>query len=103
MAIFEIPLTPDPQVFDIVLGGKTYRIVLSYKNVAEGGWILDISDTSGNPIITGIPLVTGADLLAQYSYLGFGGKLMVQTSVDPDVVPTFENLGIGSHLYWITV
>lgn len=68
----------------------------------QGGWAVDIASSNGSPIVNGIPLVTGCDLLAQYRHLGFAGELRVQTSSDPDAVPTWANLGNQSHLYWIT-
>ncbi|MCL7680226.1 hypothetical protein M8369_40485, partial [Klebsiella pneumoniae] len=40
-------------------------------------WCLDIMDSSGADLIKGIPLITGADLLAQYRYLGLGFSLYV--------------------------
>ena len=69
---------------------------------SQGGWVLDIRDTNNNVIIGGIPLVTGADLLAQYGYknIGGGGQLFVQSDSNPDQVPTYTNLGQTSHLYW---
>ena len=101
VAAFEIPLIAAPQILSIQLGGTTYTLTVTYKDTNEGGWILDIADSQGNPIVSGIPFVTGADLLAQYSYLGFGGQLYVQSDTDPDSVPTFQNLGQSSHLYWV--
>ncbi len=101
-AIYEIPLqTGIPQSFQIQLAGVQYRLTLQYRNDPAGGWVLDIADAVGNDIVTGIPLVTGADLLAQYGYLGFGGRLRVQTSSNPDAVPTFKNLGDDGLLYWV--
>ena len=102
MAIFSIPLIAAPQTFTITLVGVTYTMSLAYQNVDQGGWTLSIADANGNPIITGIPLVTGADLLAQYAYLGIGGSLYVQTSSDPDAVPTFAGLGTSSLLLFVT-
>ncbi len=102
MANFEIPLTSTPQTFTISLSGTEYRLTVQWRNADGAGWILDIADTSNNPIIEGIPLVTGVNLLEQYAYLGFTGVLWVQTTADPDAVPTFDNLGVGSHLYWYT-
>lgn len=100
---FQIPLTPGaPQRFSITLGQVEYRLTLRYRDVAEGGWVLDIADAGGAPILAGVPLVTGADLLAQYAHLNFGGKLWVQTLSDPDAVPTFENVGSDGLLYWVT-
>ena len=102
MAVFEIPLTPEPQVFSISLGESEYQLTVLYRDIDQGGWFLDIANSSGVNMICGIPLVTGCDLLAQYAYLNFGGKLEVQTDNDPDKIPTFDNLGLGSHLYFVT-
>lgn len=102
MTTYEVPLSAEPQTFTISLAGTVYRLRVVYADVAEGGWIIDISDVSGNPIVAGIPLVTGHDLLEQYAYLGIGGQLVVATDGDPDAVPTFANLGTTSHLYFIT-
>jgi hypothetical protein len=97
---FEIPLTPTPQLFSVQLGTTTYNMTLLWRDDPEQGWVLDIADSQDNPIVSGIPLVTGADLLAQYEYLNFGGQLIVQSDSDPLSVPTFTNLGQTSHLYW---
>lgn len=102
MTVVEIPLTPQPQTFLITLANVQYRFTLQYRNADMGGWFLDIADSSSNPIIQGIPLVTGADLLEQYAYLGIGGQLIVQTDGDSDAVPTFSNLGAASHLYFVS-
>lgn len=100
--IYQIPLQQNPQQFTISLGGVSYQLTLQYRNVDQGGWTVDIADALGNPILSGVPLVTGTNLLAQYDYLNFGGALWVQTSSDPDAVPTFENLGEDGNLYWVT-
>lgn len=103
--IYEIPLSPMPQMVRVPLASGTYQFRLQWRDTAVaggGGWVLDIGDDSGNPIVCGIALVTGCDLLQQYAYLGLGGSLMVTTDGDPDAPPTFTNLGIDSHLYWIT-
>lgn len=100
---YRIPLkVGTPQYFEATLGGVAYRLTLKYRNVEQGGWCLDIADANGTSIIAGLPLVTGADLLAQHKHLGIGGRLWVQTLSDPDAVPTFENLGDDGVLYWVT-
>lgn len=101
-SLFEIPLSAHPQKFTITLSGTEYEMLLLWRNATGVGWTLDIADNQGSPLIQGIPLVTGCNLLEQYGYLGFEGALWVQTTVDPDAVPTFDNLGTGSHLYWYT-
>lgn len=77
---------------------------MAYQEAPDGGWILDIlnsSDKPGRPIVCGIPLVTGANLLEQYSHLGISGELWVATDADPDAVPTFDNLGQAGRLYFV--
>lgn len=103
---YEIPLQVGvPQGFSIALSGVTYQLTFLYRNDTSGlgGWTVDIADDNGNPILQGVPLVTGADLLAQYKHLGFGGSLIVQTTSDPNAVPTFENLGDDGQVYWVTL
>lgn len=101
MTAYEIPLSPKPQVFSISLGGVTYKMTLRWNEPASS-WMLDIGDETGALLVGSVPLVTGADLLAQYAYLGFAGKLIVQTDHDPNAVPTYDNLGTTGHLYFIT-
>lgn len=99
MATFEIPLTPAAQTFLISLAGVQYQMALQWRDaVNNGGWVLDIADETGNALVSGIPLVTGVDLLAEYKYIGIDAELWVQTDA-ADVVPTYTNLGIQSHLY----
>lgn len=101
---YEIPLSPEAQRFTIPLGGKDYQLRLSYQDAPEGGWLLDILDPlddPASPIVCGIPLVTGSDLLEQYGHLGIGGELWVATDADPDAVPSFENLGQAGRLFFV--
>lgn len=102
MPLYEIPLSPAPQRFAIALAGTSYRLTVQYRDAAMAGWILDIADINDNPILAGIPLVTGTDLLGQYATLGFGGSLFVGTDGDPDAVPTFGDLGQTAHVYFLT-
>lgn len=102
MTAFEIPLSPSSQVFNITLAGLAYRLTVKWNNDPDvGGWYMDIQDSSSNLLIGGVPLITGANLIEQYDYLGIGGKLYVQTDHNTDAVPTYENLGINSHLYFV--
>jgi hypothetical protein len=90
---YEIPLSGEHQAFDIALGGKPYRLALRYHDVDEGGWILDIADgLTRAPIVSGIPVVMGTDLLTPYPDKEFGGAL-IAWSDNSDDPPTYENLG----------
>lgn len=99
--VFEIPLqAATPQQLTVSLNGVQYQLTVRY-NSQNNAWTLDIAGNSGNAILLGIPMITGADLLEQYKYLGFGGQLICQTDNDIEAVPTFNNLGQTSHLYFI--
>lgn len=103
MPVQEIPLLPTPQKFSIVLNNTTYQATVLWRAADMGGWVLDLATGDvGAPIVSGIPLVTGVNLLEQYEYLGIGGSLIVQTDHDVDAVPTFDNLGSTAHLYFVT-
>lgn len=99
---FEIPLTATPQKFTVSLSGVEYVITLKYQFVTEGGWFIDIADANGVAIVNGVPLIVGANLLGQYTHLGFKGRMWVQTANAPDATPTFLNLGTEAFLYWVT-
>ncbi len=95
MSLFKIPVLNEPQSFQIALAGREYTCT------SEGGWILDFADAETDEVIvTNIPLVTGVDLLDGLEYLGFGGKLYVRTDGNDFAVPTLENLGVESFLYF---
>lgn len=99
--VVTIPLIAKPQKLSLVLNGLTYNLTVRWCTPAQA-WIMDIADVSDKPMITGMPLVTGADLLAQFAYKDIGGKLIVQTSNSPDTPPTFTNLGGDSQLYYVS-
>lgn len=101
MTAYEIPLTPEAQTFAIALGAVTYNLTF-YWNPASACWMLNLADSLNNPILMGIPVVTGLDLLAQYAYLGIAGAIVVQTDHNPLVVPTFTNLGLTGHVFFVT-
>lgn len=99
---FEIPLRPSqPQAFTITLAGVTYGMFLQWRDLLAQCWLLDLLDSNGNTMIAGIPLVTGANLMAQYPDVDIGGQLWVATDGNSDATPTFDNLGVDSHLYFV--
>ncbi len=63
---------------------------------------MDAADVDGVPLLTGVPVITGADLLAQFAYIGVYGQMIAQTDNDPGAVPTFENLGTTGYLYYLS-
>lgn len=98
MTAYEIPLKSEAQIFNVTLNNVVYTFGLRW-NTFSGVWTLDIGDQNDNPIVQGLSLITGTDLLDPYSYLNFGFKLEVQTDFNTFVAPTYTNLGSTSHLY----
>lgn len=97
---YEIPLKASAQNFTIAFPNATYEVTVKW-NVFANCWVIDFLDNNGNEVLTGVPLVTGVDLLAQFPDLNFGGQLIVQTDHDTDAVPTFDNLGDTGHVYLV--
>jgi len=99
MKITEIPLTPDNQQFDISINNINYQMRILWR---ENSWFLDLNDGNGAAIITGIPLITGADLLAQYVYLQLGFGLWVLSDTTLNDAPGEYDLGYSAHLCLVT-
>ena len=102
MASYEIPLSPTPQTFTVALpSGRAVQMRLIYQFNDDDCWLLDIADVDGSLLLAGVPLVSGADLLEQYGYLGLGVRLFVTTDGDLAEPPHWWNLGLvgGAHLW----
>ena len=85
---YEIPITQKgSQSFTHTVDGVKHRVTLRYV-FATDSYTLNLSRFEGSferSLISGMPLVTGADLFKQYAYLGVG-----QFSVFP-ATGDFEN------------
>lgn len=103
MTTFIVPLLNIPQSFDIALAGVNYTMICRWNDAPDAGWVIDLADAdTGAAIVTNIPLITGADCLAGLEYLGINGQLIVFTDGDDTAVPTLDNLGVESNLYFLT-
>lgn len=97
-----LPLTNTPQKFTISLGGTEYILTCRWNSADEGGWYINLDNAAtGNNILSGVPLVAGADLLAQYEYLNFGGGLIIYTNAEGMTPPTIDNLGDDSNVFFM--
>ncbi len=96
-----LQLSANAQTLQVTIAGVVYQLTIQWRDGGDCGWVLDIADVNSNPIVQGIPLVTGVNLLQQYAYLGIGGELWVATTGDPPAVPTYENLGSAANLYLV--
>lgn len=99
MNVLEIPLTSRPQTFTIVLQSVRYTMRLWWLKPAQH-WVIDVMDQAGEPILCGLPLVTGSDLLAQFQYLLPGTMFVLTDHVVPDEIPDFTHLGVTGHVYY---
>lgn len=101
MNVYKIPLDNVNQIFEIDLAGTTYKMRVYYNPVMMC-WCFDLLDINDNAITQGQSLVTGANILDQYEYLGLGGVFVVYTEGDENAIPTHDNLGDISNLYFLT-
>jgi hypothetical protein len=105
----EIPTEGGHPFYEIIAWSDGLSYTLFFKwNVIALCWVLDIYAADGiTPVINGIPIVTGADLLEQFGYLTLGAFTMLQATtigpfVSPDSVPDFLNFGTDGHLFTVT-
>ena len=96
MAIFEIPLQAGSQEFFTPLSGVTYKFKLLWRDPI--GWFLDIEKADGIPLISGIGVVTGVNLIKQYKHK-IKGELWVYT--DGLENPEYKSVGDTLKLYWV--
>ncbi|EFE7959449.1 phage baseplate plug family protein [Escherichia coli] len=99
MSVNEIPMIPDNQEFRITLGDVSYTLRVLWRD--DAGWIMDVMDSGAQPLLMGVPLVPGVNLLSQYPDLGISGALVVMTDNGAPEYPTKTNLGASSHLYFV--
>lgn len=97
--IEEIPLTADNQQFSIILADNSWRISLIWREIY---WIMDLQNERAEPVIGGIPLVTGTDLLAPFVWMGLGFQLWVVCGDAAQDYPSKTDLGDRSHLMVVT-
>lgn len=100
MPAFEIPLSSGPQSFNVSLAGTLYKLTLRW-SVVDKHWLLDIGLPGELEVLSGLPLLPGADLLKQHKHLGVGGALYVQSSDDTRIAPGFADLDVRSFLYFV--
>lgn len=79
MTILKLPVTSDgSRNFITDIGGKNYRFRTYYNRL--DGWYIDIYDDLENPIIVGIALNVGIDLLRQHTGNEFGHEIIYHTT-----------------------
>lgn len=99
MKVQEIPLSADNQHFAISIDGVMYNMNILWRGTF---WVLDLQDSGGAPLILGIPLVAGTNLLEQYNHMQLDFAMVVECDNPQQEYPTQYDLGATSHLYLIT-
>ena len=95
MAVYEIPLLPQSQILNINVGGIYYNLYIFWRSTV---YVMDIYDVNQNLIISGIPLIQGGNLLAQFTYLNIPGEWYIISDGTPYIDPTYYTLGQSTHL-----
>lgn len=98
-SIYAIPLSTGAQKFSIRLGNNALQIRLVWREAEGGGWFIDLSDSDGNPLLAGLPLRCGHDLLEEHAHLGLG-KLTVSLDGESNGDPSYADMGRRMALYW---
>lgn len=95
-----IPLSSNPQGQVVVSLGDTVAILITRYNYSAACWTLDIQDSNGNNILTGIMLIPGADLLAAYpeNKKALGSLVLAEKNAGDYQNP--EGLGTLTKLIW---
>ncbi len=102
MTIFEFPLSPNAQQMTVPIGGSELTFRFAWADSPDGGWFVDISRLDGTPLVRGLPLTAGENVLQKFDYLGIGGAIYVQTDADPLIEPTYDNLGLNGRVLLVT-
>lgn len=98
--VFVIPFSSNPQTFSCALSGVELKFTSKW-NAQVGLWFIDIARAKDDsPLVTGLPLVTGCDLLAPFRHLGLQGHIFCNNDSDLADPPTLENLGTDCKVYF---
>ncbi|KPH79314.1 phage baseplate plug family protein [Bosea vaviloviae] len=98
----EFPLRPEAQTMTVELGAVEYVVRFGWADTTDGGWFIDISAYDGAPLLRGLPLTAGENVLQQFDYLGIPGEIRVQTDGNDLVEPSYSNLGSNGKVLFIS-
>lgn len=83
----------------VELGERTYSIRTYYSQGQYDGWLMDISDAQGNPLLLGKRITPGVPNLLKGNGDTFGGAQLAAVVVEGDET-TPDALGNGTYLAW---
>lgn len=100
MPTYEIPLESAPRKYSVNLNGRSVIMTVRWNDMG-GGWYMNLDDKdTDSPIIHGIPMMIGGDLLDAYKHLGIPCGLHMNSADMKDA--TRDNLGRDVRLYMVT-
>jgi hypothetical protein len=100
MAFYEIQLDPEVNsVFTTILNGNQLNMRVRWVEAVDGGWFLDIADSSNAALVLGIPMVPGQNLMRPYGYLGLGFRLWVIVDGGTARDPGWSDWGSSARLF----
>ena len=103
MANFTIPARNDLPwyKFSITLTGAVYTLTLRY-NARMDRWMLSISDSSGNDLIVGLPVLIDRNINGRFVVSGLPeGIFVAQDDTNQGTQPTRYSFGIDHTLFYI--
>lgn len=98
--VFSVPLRSGTQQFVVSLGTISVMMRLIWRSASGGGWFIDIYESDGlTPILCGLPVRCGQNMLSQYQYLGLGRMVaLIDGQAERD--PSYDDMGSNLQLYW---
>lgn len=98
----KLPLTSDAnRTFTTIVNGVRYQITTKWNEVSEV-WVMDIVDpTTGEFLVSNMPLVMGADLLKSFAP-GLGTMIVVDSNAEPGTGTDarVDDLGTRVQVFW---
>lgn len=90
MSMYELPMNDEPsQEFTCEIGGNSYLFRIQL-NVRGDLWTMDVSSSDDEPILQGVALTLGVDLLSNERFTS--GLLFLVDYTGKNSDPTAENL-----------
>jgi hypothetical protein len=99
--VYSLPVKPYPVKFRTMVNDTDYWFATQYREADEAGWVLDILNANENPLIMGIALVSGLDLMWQYHHMALDFSLVMSCRENRGT-PTYESLGSQDELLLVT-
>ena len=101
----KLPLTSDPlRTFTTIVDGARYQVTTRWNDRA-GVWTMDIDDpTTGLNLVSGLPIVLGADLLASFAPQ-LGSMIAVDSNADAGLGTDagVDDLGTRVQVLWFSL